>query len=158
MPVNRIDESEFRLIASELGLGVSEVRRAVSSFFAVIASDADSLPFDNARKIYSREKFKEFVKVRCIPYVGRIGPVYSRYLKWRANEAKGQPSERRSSYRTGMTRDEIEHIAASILAGRTPQITRKKNSELFNRVWLVGKDGKKSARQVIPKEKTDVQD
>jgi len=155
MARNKTDEAIYGAIAGDLGidgLSASEVKRAVLSFFAVIASDADELPFDNIRKIYKKDKFDELVKVYNIPYVGRIGPVYSRYLKWRANEAKQQPSARRSDYRVGLTQGEIEDIAAIILSGETPQINRKKNSELFNRVWLVGKEGKKSARQVIPKE------
>ena len=44
-------------------------------------------------------------------------------------------------------------MAAEILSGRTPSpVKKKKNSELYERVWLVGQDWKKSARQVIPKE------
>lgn len=44
-------------------------------------------------------------------------------------------------------------MAEEILSGKAPSpVTKRKNSDLFNRVWVVGKDGKKSARQVIPKE------
>lgn len=155
MARNRTDEALYNTIAeplSDSGITASEVKRAVLSFFSVISQEADSLPFDDERKIYKKDKFDELVNVHNIPYVGRIGPVYSRYLKWRANEAKEQPSGKRSDYRIGLTRGEIEDIAEEILSGGTPQIKRRKNSELFNRVWLVGKDGKKSARQVIPKE------
>jgi len=156
MAASKTDEAECRKIAEELGLSVSEVRKAVNSFFAIIALEADRLPFDDVRKIYSREKFGEYAIARQIPSLGRIGPVYSRYLKWRANEAKELPSENRSAYRKGLSRGEIEDIASEILSGGTPQIRKKKNSEMFNRVWMVGKDGKKSARQVIPKEDNDV--
>lgn len=56
-----------------------------------------------------------------------------------------------------MTQDDIEHIADDILAGRSPEIKKKRNSELFYNVWLVEENGKRLARQVIKKDK-DVQD
>lgn len=142
----------YESMANELGCTSSEVKRAVMSFFSVVIMEAGSLPVDTDRKIFTKAKFDEFVKVHNIPYIGRIGPVYSRYLKWRSNEAEGLPKAKRSDYRVGFSRSEIENIAEEILSGGTPQIKKKKNSELFDRVWMVGKDGKKSARQVIPKE------
>lgn len=154
MKRNRIDEAEFRRIACELGLSVSDVRCAVNSFFAIILGEARNLPFNTHRKIYAKDKFSEYAVIRNIPYLGRLGPVYSRYLKWRANEARDLSRALRSSYQSRLLQDEVENIAAEILSGKAPSsITRKKNSELYDRVWLVGQDGKKSARQVIPKEK-----
>jgi len=148
---NRIDEAEFRRIADELGLEPSDVKGAVHSFFETIFRDAKSLPFDNFRKIYSKDKFASFSRVRCIPSIGRIGPVYSRYLKWRANESPNIKQVPRSTYRAGLTQDEVEYIADVALSGGTPSFERKKNYDLYQRVWLVGKEGKKLARQVIPK-------
>lgn len=150
---NKTEEAIFKNIAGHTRTTASEVKRAVASFFSVIALESDKLPFDDERKIYTRDKFEDFVQVYNLPYIGRIGPVYSRYLKWRSNDAHGLPRNKRSDYQVGLSRGEIEDIVETILSGGTPQIIRKKNSELFNRVWLVGKDGKKSARQVIPKEK-----
>ena len=149
---NRKTSDAILRCASELNVPVSEVNRAISSFFAAIVKEADSLPFDDERKIYTKEKFIEYANVTSIPHIGRIGPIYSRYLKWRRNESNDIQQGKRSDYRVGLTRGEIEDIAAIILSGGIPQIKKKKNSELFNRVWMVGKDGKKSARQVIPKE------
>ena len=150
---NRTDEAEFRRIASELGLDSEDVRKAVNSFFEMFLKDAAKLPFDNRRKIYTKEKFDEYVNVRNIPYIGRMGPVYSRYLRWRGNEAKEVSQVPRSSYQSRIPQSEIERMAEDILSGKTPvPIKKKKNSELYHRVWLVGQDGKKSARQVIPKE------
>lgn len=147
-----IDEAEYRKIGEELGIDPADVKRAVGSFFSVILEDCKELPFNNHRKIYSREKFSEYSVVRNIPYIGRIGPVYSRYLKWRANEAAGYEMTPRSSYRSRRLQGEIEDIAAAILSGKAPSISKKKKgSELYDRIWIVGKDGKKSARQVIPK-------
>lgn len=152
MARSKTDGAIIEKVAIDNSITASEVNRAVLSFFSVIVKDADSLPFDNERKIYTRDKFGELAKAYNIPYIGRMGPVYSRYLKWRANEARQLPGGKRSDYRVGLTQGEIEDIAVEILSGGTPQINRKKNSELFDRVWMVGKDGKKSARQVIPKE------
>ena len=149
---SRIEDEDCRRIAEELQLDYSEVKRAVQSFFGVIVSRARKLPFDNHRKIYTRDKFDEYAFVYNLPSLGRIGPSYTRYLRWRANESRQIEQTRRSSYRVRLSQDEIEHIAAEILSGRTPQLVKqKKGNELFNRVWMVGKEGKKQARQVIPK-------
>lgn len=150
---NKIQQADFKVISTELGIPVSEVERIVNSFFHVIDSNARRLPFDDARKIYTKERFEEFVSVCNIPYLGRLGPVYSRYLKWRQNESYERIQVPRSSYRSGFTQDEIEHIAGDILAGRTPSLKKNKKTDLYNQVWMVGKDGKKLARQVLPKEK-----
>lgn len=149
---SRTDEADFRAIASELGIDILDVRRSVSSFFEIISRDARSLPFDDERRIYKRDKFLSLVKVRQIPFLGRLGPVYSRYLCWRRNEAALQEQERKEKYRVRLTEDDIEEIARKALAGEPlPEIRKKRGSEMFNRVWIVGQDGKKSARQVLPK-------
>lgn len=149
---DRKDSIRCRSVASRFSVAEEEVKRIVASFFSVIYVDARSLPFDNPRRIFSKEKFGEYLKVRHIPYVGRIGPVYSNYLKWRANESVGMDMAPRSSYRRRITQGDIEATAAAILSGRTPPpLEKKRGSEMYERVWLVGQDGKKSARQVIPK-------
>lgn len=153
---NKLEEQLFSEISSSHNFQVSEVRRAVYSFFGSLVRDSRRLPFDNPTRIYSREKFEEYVSVMNIPSIGRIGPVYSRYLKWRENESKNFKQEHRGKYRKGLTQDEIEHMAEDILSGKTPQpVQRKKSYELYNRIWMVGKVGKRLAKQVIPKEKKD---
>lgn len=139
-------------MSEEVGVPVPEVARAVKSFFDAVANSARRLPFDDRNRIYSREKFDEFVNVANIPYIGRLGPVYSRYLKWRENESKELLQKPRSDYRSRMTQDDIENIADAILSGNPlPELRKRKKSEMFERVWMVGKDGKRSARQVIEK-------
>ena len=151
---NRSEYARFRILSERYGLDEQEVKKIVSSFFETVLSDARGLPFNNHRKIYRKDKFDEYAKVRNIPFIGRIGPVYSRYLKWRANVSEQLEMAPRSSYRMGVTQSDIESTAEAILSGVTPPpLNKRKKSELFERVWLVGKDGKKSARQVIPKEK-----
>ena len=152
MSRSKIEEAGFLRVSEDLGIPVSEVARAVRSFFDVIISDAKRLPLDDKNRIYTRGKFKEYVKVTNIPYIGRLGPVYSRYLKWRENESKHLPQKPRDDYRSRMTQDDIETIAEAVLSGNPiPEIKRRKGSELFERVWMVGTEGKKSARQVIEK-------
>ena len=143
-----------RILAERYGLTDTEVKKVVDSFFSVLCHDAKRLPFDNPRRIYSCKGFQGFVTVRQIPFIGRIGPVYSKYLKWRANVSEQLVTAPRSSYRRRILQSDIEATAEAILSGSTPPpLEKKKGSELYERVWLVGQDGKKSARQVIPKKK-----
>lgn len=152
MSKNRKEYERYRVVSAKQNVSDDEVKRILESFFSSVLVDSRSLPFDNPRKIFSKDKFEEFIKVRNIPYIGRIGPVYSRYLKWRANVSEQLEMAPRSSYRMGVTQGDIESTAEAILSGMTPPPLRKrKNKEMFERVWLVGQDGKKSARQVIPK-------
>lgn len=154
MATNSTDELEFRRIAKQHGLSITEVRRAVYSFFDIIASEAAKLPFDNPHRIYMKDKFEEYAVVRNIPYIGRIGPIYSRYIKWRSNEAKNLKLVSRGKYSSRLTDDDLDYIAGEILAGRTPPaLEKRKGNDMYNRIWLIGKKGKKLAYQVIPKEK-----
>lgn len=151
---SRTDEADYRRIAESCGVDVSDVRRAVQSFFEVIVKDASALPFDNPRRIFKKAAFDWFIRVRNIPYIGRIGPVFSRYRKWRANEAKTIVQKPRALYSgRKYTEEDIEHIAECVLSGQPfPEIEKKRGSDLFNRVWVIDTEGKRSARQVIPKE------
>lgn len=151
---SRIEEEMLSLVSEELGVPEPEVRRAVHSFFDLIAKSARSLPFDNERRIYTRDGFDGFSGAWNIPYLGRTGPVYSRYLAWRRNESKQLVQEKRSPARKGYTQSEIENMAEEILSGKTPSPVRKrKGNEMYKRVWMVGKLSRKQARQVIPKNK-----
>ena len=160
MAESRINRKLYRIVASETGISEREIERAVGSFFSAIDLKARKLNLDNARRIYTKEKFEELTGnggcVCNIPYIGRIGPVYSRYLKWRSNEAKNIVQVPRSNYRSRMLQSEVENMAEEIMSGRTPSpVSKKKKSELYNQVWMVGKNGKKLAGQVIPKENSE---
>ena len=149
---NRKEYERYRVVSAKQNVSEEEVKRILASFFSIIFCDARSLPFDNPRRIFSKDKFDEYVEVRHIPFIGRIGPVYSNYLKWRANESQQIEMAPRSSYRSRRTQSDIESTAAAILSGMTPPpLEKKRGNEMYERVWLVGQDGKKSARQVIPK-------
>lgn len=150
---NRIEESRCREIACRLGVPWTEVRRAVRSFFGEMLSYSRSLPFDDPCRIYSTEKFEEYSKVWNIPSVGRLGPVYSRYLRWRGNEARKIIQKRREVCQAILSQDDFEHIAEDVLAGRVPFIPeRKKQKDNSKKVWMVDKKGRRLARQVIAKD------
>lgn len=144
-------------MASVTGVSSDEVGKIVNSFFDSIAQKVDKLPYDNARRIYSKEVFNCHACYFNIPSIGRIGTSYSRYLQWRANEAKLIEQVHRSHYVNRFTQNDIEHIAEDIISGKAPTpVSKKRGNELYNRVWLVKPEGKKLARQVIPKESKDV--
>lgn len=148
---NRLDEEVYKAVAESNSMDIESVRTIVSSFFGAIVSEARALPFNNERKIYTKAKFDEYVSVTNIPYIGRLGPSYSRYLKWRANAAKETEHKSKEDYQTRLSSEEIEEMAKRILSGEKVDIRKKKLTDLYKRVWLVGKNGKRQARQVIPK-------
>lgn len=151
---SRLSDADAQAVADELGVPVTEVRRAVDSFFGSIVEAADELRLDNECRIYTRAAFRDKEFACNIPSIGRIGPVYSRYLAWRSNESRSQVQEPRSRYRERVTRDEIDNIASEIIAGRSPApVTEHKGKEFYKRVWLVDTDKRKLARQVIRKDK-----
>lgn len=153
MPRNKIEDADFAKIGKDLGIKASEVRRAVYSFFGVIVRESRNLPFDDESRIYTKDKFEQIVSVRNIPFIGRIGPVYSRYLKWRGNVAKNKTQVNRSSCRSRVSQSEIEAMAADILSGKAPTpVVKPKLTESYKRIWMIGRVGKRLARQVIPKE------
>jgi len=140
---SKTEEENYRLVADELGLDISAVRLAVSSFFGEIVSGSRALPFNNERKIYTKEKFAEYERAWNIPYIGRIGPVYSRYLKWRGNESKNLIQESRSKYRSRITQDDIEDIAEAILSGNAPPpLKKRKGTKCITGCGLSGRMGR----------------
>lgn len=156
MRKNRVETKDLREISRSLGVDEREARKAIYAFFGVLESEARRLPFADSRRIYLRDAFEPLAKVWNIPYVGRLGPSYSRYLAWRKNESRKILQEPRRKYRLRIPQSEIENMAADILSGRIPApLKKRKGSELYERVWLVGKAGKRQARQVMPKKTKD---
>ena len=151
---DKLEDAICRRIADDNGVSPADVRKAVYSFFDNIALEAAKLPFDNPRKIFSGKVFKQYERVYCIPYIGRLGTSYSRYLRWRANESKNENMVAKSSLKKGLSPEDIDRIARQALAGKRVVIEEEKTPH--KRVWIVGEDGKKQARQVIIKDKDDV--
>lgn len=151
---SKVDQLRFRELASRYGLKESEVRCIVNSYFESIVRAAKKLPFNTPCRIYTHETFRGYERIWNIPYLGRIGTSYSRYLAWRANEAKTidqMPVPKKSN---GYTQDEIEELAKALLSneGKKERLVTAKRSRPYTKVWIVTKDGKKSAKQVIKKD------
>ena len=156
MRLSKRDDADCREIAKELGIDVSEVRRAVCSYFDMMNLSAKALPFDNKTRIFDREVFEEYEFVIQVPYLGRFGPSYSKYLKWRANAAKDEEMLSRGRAKH-LTDDELDTLADKALSGQSLTLeeikTYRKRKGKFNRVWLVGKKNKRLAGQVIMNKK-----
>lgn len=152
MPVHKDEILKCERIAQVMGLNSTDVLKAVRSFFGDIRRKAAALPYNDERRIYVKDVFEEQAFVVNIPYIGRIGPVYSRYLKWRENEARTSGQQLRDLVIEEYTAEQMDDLAKKILAGGNVILPKKnKNSELYNRIWIVSKHGKKMARQVLPK-------
>jgi len=153
MKASKTELRDFEIVAVQEGVTTSDVKNIVNSFFDVLVSESRKLPFDNPQKIFSKEAFDRLAVIRQIPFIGRLGPSYSRYLKWRANEAKEIKMVPKHLARKKFTKDEVEVIAEMVLKGEGYAPPERKRNNNYKRVWLVGQEGKKSARQVIPKER-----
>ena len=147
MRKSRIDIKTYNLLADRYDISADEVRRIVVSFFDTLQSEAKSLPFDNDTRIYSKNKFNEYVNVQSIPFVGRIGPVYSRYISWRRNESETLGQQLKSSFKVESRKQKADELAKQILKGHNCSV--EKNGK-YKKIWIVQTDGKKLARQVIP--------
>lgn len=159
MKLSRRDISACKRIAEEEGLELSEVRKAVLSFFDSIISDTRKLPFDNPQRIYSKDAFLQKSFVVNIPYIGRIGPVYSRYIKWRSEEAEELENVSRKDVRRIYSEPLIEAEAKKALSGQKVNVKLLKERiprGKYNKVWMIGGDGRrKAARQVIVNKKNN---
>lgn len=141
-------------IARRFGLEAKDVHKIADSFFSVMYNTAKRLPFDDSSRIYSKAVFDKHSFTYMIPYIGRIGPVYSRYLSWRANVAKALDSVPRPARKDALPRQEIERLAELALSGvdiRYEDIVGKRIRDDYKRVWLVSESGRRQARQLIKK-------
>lgn len=142
-----------RCAADEEGLSLSEVKKAVIAYFDSIVSSARKLPFDKDNRIYSRKAFAEYPYCINLPYLGRLGPFYSLYLKWRAKEAKEQDTVPRSQAKKIHRKPLIEEAAKQALSGNKVDsgfLRQRLPSGKYKTVWLVDEDNKKkAAKQMI---------
>ncbi len=158
--LSRTDDAVCAEIADELDVPVSEVRRAVVAYFDELIDRTDSSGLSDVSKIYRPDAFAEKAFVVNMPYLGRIGPVYSRYLSWRRDALSAKETIGRSDVRRHYSAGHIERLAAQALNGEPVSVLESKRvpSGLYKTVWLVDSNGKKAARQVIVKDRKDVQD
>lgn len=156
MKLGRKDRSRCRAISDECAIPEREVAKAVESYFDSIVEKTRRLPFDTPKRIYSREAFRKCSFVVNIPYIGRIGPVYSRYLKWRAAESEGMRMVRRDDVKSDHFRPLVEKAAKDALSGMkvdSSALVGRIPKGRYEKVWIVNPDGsRRSARQLISKD------
>lgn len=155
MKLRRSERNRCRNISDVTAIPQREVMKAVESYFDSIVEKTKALPFNTPKRIYSRGAFAKCSFVVNIPYIGRIGPVYSRYIKWRSSESRDIEMVKRSDVRKEHLRPMIEDAARDALNGKKVDIKPLKERiprGKYEKVWLVDKDGKRrSARQLIKK-------
>lgn len=153
MKLSRSDADVCNNIAEYEDVAVSEVRKAVSAYFDSIVSDARKLPFNNPQRIYTKPAFEQQSFVVNLPYLGRIGPVYSRYLKWRREEAKEFDHVERKKVRQIYAAPIIEEEAKKALAGQKASSTVLREripKGKYNKVWMMHEGGlRRAAKQLI---------
>lgn len=164
MANSKIEEREFRLVSERTGLSVDEIHKVVYSFFGVLVNDARRLPFDNPKKIYNKQAFDSLSAVVHIPYIGRIGPTYNNYIKWRGNVASAFNMLPRPKKKPFLTDEERETLASILIGSKNIETIsceqmladmrkdREPKKDTTN-VWLVGKDAKRLANQIIKNDK-----
>ena len=153
MKLSKQDIIWCKLFAAEEGIEFSEVKKALISYFDSIVSSANKLPFDRDNRIYSVSAFHEFPYCINLPYLGRLGPVYSLYIKWRAKESRVQEKVLRSQAKKEHLKPLIEEAAKQALAGNkvdSSLLQQRLPSGKYKTVWLVDKNKKKkAAKQMI---------
>lgn len=141
MPRRRPDHVTLLAAASACAVPMADARRIVDSYFGAFLAEMKSMPLDTPYRIYRRDAFEgRFSRVLSIPSVGRLGPVYSRYLKWRRNAMEDTAALAAGS--AYAVRGEVKDAAAAgtgTVAGRPSPSAR--------RIWVIGLEGRRLARQ-----------
>lgn len=156
MKLGRTDRKRCIAIAEASALPQREIEKAVESYFDSIVEKTKALPFDTPKRIYSRAAFARCSFVVNIPYIGRIGPVYSRYLKWRSSESNEVDMVMRKDAKSDHLKPLIEKATIDALSGMKVDAASLRSripKGRYSRVWYMNPDGtKRAARQVIKKE------
>ena len=153
MNSNKQELRDFIILSKVLSIPMTEIRRAVYSFFDDIVVKADSLPFAVYNKIYKKEPFSTYQFYQNIPSIGRIGTSYSRYLAWKRNESKQVNQTSRCNCSDSYSQEEIEKLADALLHGKSViKLEKQKHNTMYSKVWIVSANGKKLAKQIIKKD------
>jgi hypothetical protein len=145
-----------RAYARSKGLNEVEVQKAIVSFFDDIVVSTRKLPFDNIRRIYTADAVEDKACVYNIPYIGRLGPVYSQYLKWRGDIANDYELVLREDVRGIHLNERIEELAGLALSGH--RVTRDMMKDpipagMYHKVWIIDKEGRRrAAKQLFKKQ------
>ena len=137
-----------RAYARANGLSETEVQKAVVSFFDDIVVSTRKLPFNNLKRIYTADALEDKAGVYNIPYIGRLGPMYSLYVKWRGEVAEEYDMVLREDVRDIHLAERIEELAELALSGH--KVTR---DMMKDKVWIIDKEGRrKAAKQLFKKQ------
>lgn len=145
-----------RAYARANGISETEVQKAVVSFFDDIVVSTRKLPFDNIKRIYTADAVEDKACVYNIPHIGRLGPMYSQYIKWRADIADEYDMVLREDVRDVHLNGRIEELAALALSGHKVTRDMMKDpipSGMYHKVWIIDKEGRRrAAKQLFKKQ------
>lgn len=155
MRLSKIDCSECEKIAREENIPLSVVKNIITSYFDSMVIAAKALQYNNKQRLYTKKAFLENAFVINIPFIGRIGPVYSCYIKWRKQLSKNLEQIKKSALKRFHYGKYLEEEARHALNGEKVNIElfgRPNAKDGYCRVWIIKENDKKvSARQIIVK-------
>lgn len=156
MKLSKSDVSWCAEYAKAQGLDAVEVSKAVISFFDDMVYVTRKLPFNNIRRIYSAEAVSKLAPVFHLPSVGRLGPMYNQYKKWRKEQAGSYVMVSRKDAKRKHRQERIEEAARRALSGKRVSenfLYDSIPSDRYYKVWLIDAQGKrKAAWQLFKKE------
>lgn len=154
--LSRPDSSWCKAYANENGLSEVEVQKAIVSFFDDIVVCTRKLPFNNIKRIYTADAVADKACVYNIPYIGRLGPIYSKYISWRRDVSEEYDMVLREDVRDIHLKERIEELAELALSGHRVTRDMLKDpipSGLYHKVWIIDKEGRrKAAKQLFKKQ------
>lgn len=155
MKLSKRDSEWCKSYANGCGLSDAEVAKAVLSYFDDIVYGVRKLPFADFRRIYTADAVASLAPVYNIPFIGRIGPIYSQYTKWRAEDAAELDRVQRKDVRAKHLAERIEEAAVLAMSGHKVSPSMLRNpvpAGEYHRVWLIDANGRRrAARQLFKK-------
>lgn len=150
MARRRVDEL-CRLAASQTGLGVGQVRGAVSAWFGALDTRVRGLRFCDVGRLYTAGRFKADGFVVNVPHLGRIGTAYSKYAEWRREALSGVGVVNLRGAVKAERRTAAEAMAEAALRGEV--VTPRKVGrapEGYRRVVVMDVGGTHVGSQAVP--------
>jgi len=142
------------LVAGKLGMDARDVAAAVGAWFGAVVAAGRRMPLDRAWRIYSKERLGAMGGVFNVPHVGRIGPSYGKYLRWRADVSRSLSMVGARRAAAVHRAETVESLAAMALRGERIGSTRiggRLPPGRYRRIWMLGAGGRRAARQLIRK-------
>lgn len=156
MKLSNRDAKWCRQYAADSGLDEVEVTKCVQAFFDDIVSTVRKLPFNDISRIYTIAAFEEVAPDFYLPFIGRLGPSYSSYCKWRVECADEEERILRSTAYEKHRAQRVDEAVDMALSGQTIPKNFLRNpipGGTYRKVWIIDKGGKrKAARQLFKKQ------